>query len=250
MATNSNDDAQNAGNRRNAPTNGASAAELSNSNDPIASADSPFDRLAGWRHGSTWTYLVMLIASVAALVVSFILSGETLELARHPNAKLSCDVNAVVSCSTVAQSWQAEIVHFGTLSFPNAFFGIAAESVFITLAVLGLARARVPRWFSIATWWGGLAAFLYAYWLFSQSMFVIDALCPWCLCLMFATTIQFMALSHATVSVQHIPDPQRFQGLAQGLVSYYRLHFDLMVDVLWIVAVVALIFIDKGAAIF
>ncbi|WP_416359319.1 vitamin K epoxide reductase family protein, partial [Enterobacter hormaechei] len=45
---------------------------------------------------------------------------------------LSCDFNSVVSCSRVAQTWQAEIVKFGELSFPNAFFGIAAESVFVT----------------------------------------------------------------------------------------------------------------------
>ncbi|MFT8704798.1 vitamin K epoxide reductase family protein [Bifidobacterium aquikefiricola] len=241
------------------PEDGSNSSSLTH-NDSIESIDSPdsngpvgnnpFDRLTGWRHSATWTYLVMLVASLGALLVSFILSGETLELARHPNAKLECDVNALVSCSTVAQSWQAEIVHVGSLSFPNAFFGIAAESIFTTLAVLGLARARTPRWFTIATWWGGLAAFLYAYWLFSQSMFVINALCPWCLCLMFATTIQFMALSHATVSVHRIPSSERFGALASGLASYYRLHFDLMVDVLWIVAVAALILIDKGAAIF
>lgn len=221
------------------------------SNDSLErDTSSPFNRLVGWRHSATWTYLVMLVASIAALIVSFILAGETLEIARHPNAKLVCDVNALVSCTTVAQSWQAEIIHFGNLSLPNAFFGIAAESVFVTLAVLGLSRVRFPRWFAIATWVGNLFAVLYAYWLFSQSMFVINALCPWCLALMFATTIQFMALSHATVSVQQLPSSSRFAGLSKALVNYYRLHFDLMVDALWIVAVAALILITKGAAIF
>ena len=83
----------------------------------------------GWRHSATWTYLVMLAASAVALVVSFILSADTLKLARNPGQQLGCDVNAVLSCSSVAQSWQAEIVKFGGLSYPNAFFGIAAESV-------------------------------------------------------------------------------------------------------------------------
>ena len=54
-------------------------------------------------------------------------SAETLKLARNPGQKLSCDVNAVMSCSTVAESWQAEVVKFAGLSFPNAFFGIAAD---------------------------------------------------------------------------------------------------------------------------
>lgn len=205
-------------------------------------------RLDGWRHGAVWTYAVMLFASVAALVVSLVLSAETLQLARHPKALLGCDVNSVLSCSTVAESWQAEIIHFAGLSYPNAFFGIAAESVFVTIAVLGLARVAVPRWFALCTWLGGLVALLYAYWLFTQSMFVIGALCPWCLGLMFATTIQFMALSHATVTVQELP---RSGGTEpRGLLTYYRLNYDLMVDVVWVVALVALILLKDGAAIF
>ncbi len=231
--------------------------------------------LGGWRHTAQWTYLIMLIASAVALFASFVLSAETLQLARHPGQTLGCDINGVLSCSTVAQSWQAEIVKFGGLSYPNAFFGIAAESVFVTVAVIGLingvlscstvaqswqaeivkfgglsypnaffgiaaesvfvtvaviglCQVRVPRWFAACTWFGGLAALAYAYWLFSQSMFVINALCPWCMALMFSTTIQFMALSHATVVVQGLPPK------AEGLRTYYRLHIDLMMDAVWV----------------
>ncbi|KAB8287833.1 vitamin K epoxide reductase family protein [Bifidobacterium ramosum] len=202
------------------------------------------DEPRGWRHAATWTYLVMLVASAAALVVSFVLSAETLKLARDPNQILDCDINSVLSCSAVAQSWQAEIVKFGGLSYPNAFFGIAAESVFVTIAVIGLARVAVPRWFATCTWLGGLAAIAYSYWLTSQSLFVINALCPWCLALMFSTTVQFMALSHATVTVQGLP------SRARGLRTYYRLNYDLMVDVVWVLAIVVLIVVKDGAALF
>ena len=102
-----------------------------------ATLDDDYTKPRGWRHTATWTYLIMLIASAVALVVSFVLSAETLKLARNPGQKLSCDVNAVMSCSAVAESWQAEVVKFAGLSFPNAFFGIAAESVFVTIAVIG-----------------------------------------------------------------------------------------------------------------
>ena len=211
----------------------------------MSEAPIDFPRPHGPRHGATATYLVMLLASVAALAVSFVLSAETLELARHPDQTLSCDVNAVLSCSTVARSWQAEIVRFGGLSYPNAFFGIAAESVFVTIAVLGLARVDVPKWFGACTWFGGLAALCYSYWLTSQSLFVIEALCPWCLALMFATTVQFMALSHATVTVRSLPSPR-----ARRLLDYYRLNYDLMVDAVWIMALVALIVVKDGPALF
>lgn len=200
----------------------------------------------GWRHSAVWVYLVMLAASAVALLVSLLLSAETLELARQPDQQLSCDVNAVLSCSTVAQSWQAEIVKFGSLSYPNAFFGIAAESVFVTIAVIGLARVAVPRWFAACTWFGGLAALCYSYWLTSQSLFVINALCPWCLVLMFATTIQFMSLSHATAVVQELP--VRKHGKWRWLDTYYRLNYDLMVNVVWVLVLVVIILAKDGAA--
>ena len=114
----------------------------------------------------------------------------------------------------------------------------------MTVAVIGLCQVRVPRWFAACTWFGGLAALAYAYWLFSQSMFVINALCPWCMALMFSTTIQFMALSHATVVVQGLPPK------AEGLRTYYRLHIDLMMDAVWVLAVITLILVVDGPALF
>ena len=210
----------------------------------VVAADDDFTKPRGWRHEATWTYLIMLIASTVALFVSFILAADTLKLARNPGQKLNCDVNAVLSCSTVAESWQAEIVKFAGLSFPNAFFGIAAESVFVTIAVIGLAKVAVPRWFATCTWLGGLAALAYSYWLTTQSLFVINALCPWCLALMFSTTVQFMSLSHATVTVQDLPAKNT------GLRKYYRLNFDLMVDVVWIVALIVVILVKDGPMLF
>ena len=202
------------------------------------------------RHSASATYLIALLASVCAIAASLILSAETLYSARHPGVTLSCDVNAEVSCSTVAQSWQAEVIKLGNLSFPNAFFGISAESVFITIAVLGLAHAKFPRRFSICAWFGSLSALAYAYWLFTQSMYVINALCPWCLLLMFSTTIQFMAFSHATVTAQNIPEHNgKYAKLRNFLNTYYRLNCDLAVDTAWIGIVILLIFLKHGSAI-
>lgn len=197
-------------------------------------------KLTGWRHSALWTYGIMLIVSISALVTSLILSAETLKLARAPHRSLGCDISAIVSCSKVAKTWQAEFIKFGDLSFPNAFFGIAAESVFVTLAIIGLIRVRLPRWFAACTWLGGLCALIYAYWLFSQSMFVINVLCPWCLVLMFSTTLQFMSLSHATVSVQGLALSKKFVH------KYYYMRYDLLVDVVWIAALVLLILSKYG----
>ncbi|MDK6250745.1 vitamin K epoxide reductase family protein [Alloscardovia omnicolens] len=199
-------------------------------------------KLTGWRHTTSWTYLVMLIASASALLVSFVLSAETLQLARHPGAALACDVNSVISCSTVANSWQSEFIRVGALSFPNAFFGIAAESVFVTVAVMGLVRITFPRWFAVAAWAGNLLAVLYAVWLFTQSVFVIQALCPLCLGLLASSLLQFMAASHATFAVQEIPRKNK------AVHMYYHLNIDLLVDLLIFALFTGIIFVKYGAA--
>lgn len=204
-----------------------------------------------WRHRPTAVYLVMLVMSLVALVVSFCLSSDTLKMAAKPDIALSCDINAVVSCSDVAASWQADPIHLFGMHFPNSFFGICFEAVFVTIAVLGLTRTRFPRWFSLATWWGGLAALLYSYWLLSQELFVINALCPWCLTLMFSTTIQFMAITHATVVIQDAPRAGgHFAGLRRCLEDCYRPNLDLLGDVLWILVLCAVILLRDGGRIF
>ncbi|WP_240777607.1 vitamin K epoxide reductase family protein [Nonomuraea basaltis] len=57
-------------------------------------------------------------------------------LAADPGADLSCNINSVVSCGAVGSSWQAHL--FG---FPNAFLGLVAEPVVITIAYRPAATA-------------------------------------------------------------------------------------------------------------
>jgi uncharacterized membrane protein len=137
-------------------------------------ADSRFGRL---RHHSVTVWVTMLIASAASLVASFVLAVEAITLAENPNADLGCDINAVISCGTVANSWQSHV-----LGFPNAFLGLMTEPVVITIAVASLAGVRFPRWFMLAAQVVYTIGLAFAYWLFHQAMFDIGALWPrrWC----------------------------------------------------------------------
>src|SRR5690349_14047742 len=103
----------------------------------------------------------MLLSSGLSLIASFVLSREAVTLAANPNATLSCDINAVISCGTVGTAWQSHV--FG---FPNAFLGLVAEPVVITLAVAGLAGVRFPRGFMFAAQVVYSLGLLFAYWLF------------------------------------------------------------------------------------
>ena len=75
--------------------------------------------------------------------------------------------------------------------------------MFITIAVIGACEGCRVGSRPARGWadWPALAILVLAE---HAVAVVIHALCPWCLTLMFSTTIQFMALSHATVAVQGI----------------------------------------------
>src|SRR5699024_9788616 len=81
-------------------------------------------------------------SATLSLIAAFVLSYDAVKLAADPSAALSCNLNAVVNCGSVALSWQASL--FG---FPNAFLGLITEPVVITIAVAALAGVRFPRWF-------------------------------------------------------------------------------------------------------
>ncbi|MEZ5200563.1 MAG: vitamin K epoxide reductase family protein [Micropruina glycogenica] len=107
------------------------------------------------RQSNGWIFTTMLISALISLTASFVLSVDAVVLAADPQAALSCNINAVLSCGTVATSWQASL--FG---FPNAFLGLVAEPVVITIAVASLGegcgfRAGScwrPRWSTPSAW--------------------------------------------------------------------------------------------------
>lgn len=137
-----------------------------------------------------WLFGEMLVFSIASLVASFVLSQNAIILAHDKDAVLSCSWNAVVNCANVGTSWQAYL--FG---FPNSFLGLICEPVVMTIAVLGLAKTEMPRWF---LWTANVVyglGFIFAYWMLWQSTFSIDSLCPWCLLVTLSTTFVFYSMT-------------------------------------------------------
>ncbi len=147
-------------------------------------------RLRGYRK----TYIAMLVSATLSLIASLVLSYDAVKLAANPGIKLSCDVNAIVSCGKVARSWQSSL-----LGFPNAFLGLMSEPVVIAVAVAGLGLVAFPRWFLRAAHLFYALGLIFAFWLLSQSFFVIKALCPWCLLVTVSTVTVFSTISRINI---------------------------------------------------
>ena len=201
-----------------------------------------FERVHRFRQSNGWIFGYMLFSSLISLTASFVLSVDALELARNPGADLACNINSVISCGTVGATWQANL-----LGFPNAYLGLIAEPVVITIAVASLAKVKCPRGFMLAAQIVYTIGLVFAYWLFYQSMFHINALCPWCLLVTLSTTLVFSSLTHVNIRDNNLFLPPRVQNaLASGL----RMGLDGLIVVLWLTFIVLAILLKYGAALF
>ena len=199
-------------------------------------------RLHRVRQSDRFIFSTMLLSACLSLLASFVLSVEAIALAKDPSAALSCNINQVISCGKVGITWQASL-----LGFPNAFLGLIAESVVITVAVASLGGVRFPRWFMFSAQLVYTVGLIFAYWLFSQSMLVINALCPWCLLITLSTTLVFSSLTHFNIREDNLFLPR---GLQRKAVEFVRSDADAFVVAIWLVLLVALIFAKYGAAVF
>jgi uncharacterized membrane protein len=159
------------------------------------------------------TYIAMLVSSTLSLIASLVLSYDAVKLAANPGSKLACDINALVSCGKVAQSWQSNL-----LGFPNAFLGLMTEPVVMTIAVAGLGLVAFPRWFMRAAHVVYGLGLVFALWLLSQSFFVIKAFCPWCLLVTVSTVTVFSTITRVAIleNIWNLSE-QRFEKVSNFL---------------------------------
>ena len=178
----------------------------------------------------TILFLEMLVFATLSLIASFVLSYDAILIAQNPDVVLSCSINALFDCVKVGSTWQANV--FG---FPNAFLGLIAEPVVMTIAVASLARTRFPRWFMFTANVVYLLGVIFAYWLLFQSTFVIGALCPWCILVTISTTFVFASMTHWNILEGNLFLSPSAQAKALAFVRGGWLTITLMV---WLTVVV------------
>ncbi|WP_265520342.1 vitamin K epoxide reductase family protein [Oerskovia flava] len=205
----------------------------------VAPGTTDLGRPTGWQHSRGLIFGEMLVFALLSLTAALVLSIEAITLAADPSAQLMCDVNAVLSCGTVGAAWQSAL-----LGFPNSFLGLIAEPVVITIAVAALGGVRFPRWFLFSAQVVYFLGVVLAYWLFYQSMFVIGALCPWCLLITVATTLVFASLLHWNVLEDNLYLPARAQA---RMLAFVRSGSYTYLTATWLVLLAIAIVAKYGA---
>lgn len=189
-----------------------------------------------------WIFGTMLAFGIVGLIVAFVLANEEFQLLKDPNAVLSCSINLVLNCSEVMKTWQASA--FG---FPNVFIGLMAYPVVITTAVVGLIGAKLPRWYwRAATICYALGA-VFAYWLFFQSLYAIQILCPWCLIVTFSTTILLATITHYALRENIFSLPKAAHKKIQ---TFLANDYGKILTASWIVLLFVLVYLKFGEGLF
>ncbi|KUM39095.1 vitamin K epoxide reductase family protein [Arthrobacter sp. EpRS71] len=173
--------------------------------------------------------LLLLITGVIGWLASGALVLEKLEVLKDPNHVTVCDVNPFVSCGAVMQTPQSSV--FG---FPNMFIGIVAFAVIITTAMGILAGAKFSRGYWLGLQAGVTLGFAFVVWLWSQALYVIHVLCPFCMVVWAAMIPLFVWVTIRNVTTGVIKAPPAVVKVLSG--------YGWIIVALLYVAVIATIF--------
>lgn len=134
--------------------------------------------------------IFLIVAGAVGWWAAFNLTVGKFEVLENPSVDLACDFSVLVQCGKNLSSPQGAV--FG---FPNPLLGMGGFVAPIAVGVGLLAGARFARWFWVAFNIGVVGALTFVIWLISQSIFVLEVLCPWCMVVWLVTIPLFWALS-------------------------------------------------------
>lgn len=152
------------------------------------------ERASRPRASSRLAGLVLLLGGIIGWIASLELQVGKEFLLANPGASLGCDVNPFISCGNVMMTWQSS-----ALGIPNMAIGLAGFAIMAAAGALMVSGTQLPTWFRWARLGGMTFAFGYIHFLAISAIFVIRALCPWCMVIWTVTAPMFFATLARTI---------------------------------------------------
>lgn len=143
---------------------------------------------------------LLTVGGGVGLLAATLLLVEKIALLEDPDHVPTCSINPILSCGSVMTTSQAEA--FG---FPNPIIGIAGFAVVVATGVGMLAGATFRRWYWLGLQAGVTFGVGFVHWLAFQSLYRIDALCPYCMVVWVVTIPVFLAVTLHNVRAGHLP---------------------------------------------
>lgn len=176
--------------------------------------------------------LLYVIGGCVGLAAALTLLVEKIELLKDPSYVPSCSINPILSCGSVMITPQAEV--FG---FPNPIVGVVGFSVLVTIGVLLITKVALPGWMWAALQLGTSFGVLFIHWLIFQSLYRIDALCPYCMVVWVVTIPIFWY-----TTLRNLGALERSPGPLGTIAAAVR-QFHGAILTAWLLAIVVLILI-------
>lgn len=151
----------------------------------------------------------LLVFGLIGWWASFSLILDKIKVLKNPDVALGCDISPFISCKSVMASSQAAL--FG---FPNPLIGVAAFVVPTVIGAAMLAGATFKRWFWLGALLGHTLGFIFVIWLFTQAVYDIGALCPWCMIAWTGMIPLFWAMLGHTMALGHLGNSAKRFGEA------------------------------------
>jgi uncharacterized membrane protein len=174
---------------------------------------------------------ILTLSGLVGLFASFTLTVEKIELLKNPAKELGCDLNPVIACGSVINTSQAEA--FG---FANPLIGIAGFAGLLAIGLALFAGAKLDRWFWQTIQVGLLMAVLFVHWLFFQTVYRIEALCPYCMVAWVVTITAFWYSLIYSLQNQVIAVPKKLESVSDFVQKH---HFDILI--VWFLVLIGLI---------
>ena len=160
--------------------------------------------------------LLLIIGGAIGLLAAAVLLIEKIALIEDPDYIPTCSINPILSCGSVMTTPQAEA--FG---FPNPVIGVAGFAIVLTTGMVLLAGATLRRWYWLGLQAGVTFGVAFIHWLIFQSLYRIDALCPYCMVVWVVTIPLFLYVTLHNIRSGALPKPRSFAG-AISVVDEYR----------------------------
>ena len=162
-------------------------------------------------------------AGVLGLVAAMMLTIDRFRLLVDPDVELGCNLSPFIACGPVMSSRAGEL-----LGFPNPLLGVIGFTLLLTTGVALLAGARFRPWYWRGLQVGVVLAAVFITWLQAQSLYVIAALCLWCLLVWTVTIPVVVAVTLHNLAEGHlgrrtVPVGRRLRPWAATLVAVWYL---------------------------
>lgn len=139
----------------------------------------------------------MLIGGSLGIITAAWQTVERLAYAADPTADSVCEINAVLSCSSVYSHWQSS-----ALGIPNSLIGLPVFALIASAGLAGVLGSSLSRGYLAAI--GGMTLFMAGFvtWYMFQSAFVISVLCLFCVACMVNVVVAGIGVTRVAAAQQ------------------------------------------------